>query len=127
MEYIDPTVGITSQEDTLKACGGVNISLDKYSKETSLYVYSLLTDITQDELYILTQDGKAYPGDSIVCKETKTKDLIDRDTVKVVYNEGSRTLQFMAFFKDGTAIDARGYYAQNKLKIFKRKRKGTQK
>ena len=127
MEYIDSAVGIRSPEEIVKACGGINTDLKNCVGETALYSPDLLKEITEAELYVLTKDGKAYPGDSVKCIETKSKDLIGKDTVKVIYNESTNTLQFMAFFKDGTAIDARGHYAKNKLIIFKRKRKGVQK
>lgn len=123
MEYIDEEVGLRSEEEIITASGGVLMSLADYSEESSLYSRHLLANVTQDEFYVLTKDGKAYLGDSVMCAKTRTKDLIKKDTIRLCYNEDTNTLQFIAFFKDGTSIDARGHYAQNNLKILRRKRK----
>jgi hypothetical protein len=98
-------------------------NLERIGVHTSIYDADLLKTITNQDLYVLTLDGKAYAGDSIVYKETKTKHLITKDTVRVVYDEEKQVIQFFAFFKNGVVTDARGLYARTLVKIFKRKRK----
>ena len=123
MEWIDPKTGIRSEEEIMKA-NKILSSLSLIGEDSSLYDSKLVNLVTKDDLYILTSNGKVYPGGSVKCKQTKQKDKIEKNTIKPVLNEDSNTLQFIAFFKDGTMIDARGHYARNNLKMIRRGKRG---
>lgn len=125
MEWINPDYSTDRTRDELIADNGIKMSLDEYGANTSLYSASLAPNITYKDMYIMTRDGKAYPGDSVQCIRTKTKDVLTNKTVNVIINnmDGVSVLQFMAFFKDGTQIDARGDYARTSLRIFKKKKR----
>lgn len=125
MEWINPEYGTNRTRDEIISDNGIKMSLDEYGSNTSLYAASLAPNITYKDMYIMTIDGKAYPGDSVQCIKTKTKDVITNKTVNVIISSmnGVSVLQFIAFFKDGTQIDARGDYARTSLRIFKKKKR----
>jgi hypothetical protein len=118
MEYPNST-GKRTQEEILKA-NGILYDLDAVGKDTSLYSLSILNKVTNDDLYVLTKDGKIKTG-GIKCVKTKQKDKLVSGMVKVVIVPKYDCFMFVATMPDGTDFDARGQYARTSLRIIRKK------
>jgi hypothetical protein len=118
MKYIDP-IGIRPQEEIVKV-NGILHDLNAIGDDTSLYTLSLLDKVTNDDLYILTRDGKIRTG-GIRCLKTGQRDKVIRGTVKIVIVPKYNCFMFVATMPDGTEFDARGQYARTSLKIIRKR------
>ena len=123
MEYIDRNTGIRNQKDILQQ-NKVLTTLNEYGEDTSLYDIALAKQLTENDLYVLTRDGRVYNG-TIKCDRTKQKDRLKncKFALNVLeLDNGSCVFQIMLQFPDSTWIDARGYYARTHLHIVRKGR-----
>lgn len=118
MEWINPE---HEQRDPEQIVADTEVCqrLDAYGNDTSIYAIDLLPELNQKEVYVLTSDGRVYPGGSVKCMQTQQKNKITKDTVRVVVDKQNNVFQFIAVLDD-TMIDARGNYARTQLKSIRK-------
>lgn len=120
MEWIDPDHEVRDVNQLEKEIP-ILTNLDEVHPDTSMYTTSLLDQVTDKDLYIMTKKGKAYPGSTVKCRQTKQKDKIIPGSINILVDYEREIFQFVATFKDNTKIDARGHYAQNQLDVIQRR------
>lgn len=100
---------------------GIQVSLNDYGVDTSIYDIGLLSSISNEDLYVLTSEGKIQHG---ALKDTTTgeKFVIDKSKFRIIVDEDN-TEPFcqIVVILGVDVIDARGSYARSLEVVSKRK------